>query len=137
MKKKVTVFIFNEELCQVFNGLMTALSLLREGAEVVLFFGSRGIKAVHKKYIKELKCLPDMPKEVQERTLKRMEELGLPSAEELVTMLLMEGALLFACPLNRDVFEFKDEDFIEGVKIADPTTFYSDFVLKSDFVLCF
>ena len=31
--------IFHDELCQVFNGLMTALSLQRTGAEVTVFFG--------------------------------------------------------------------------------------------------
>lgn len=135
--KKVTIFIFNEEMCQVFNGLATALSLLREGADVTVFFGSRGIKVVHKKYVKELKCLPDMPKEIQEKTMKKMEELGLPTIEELLIMLNKEGALLLACPLNKDIFEIKEEDLIEGVKIADPATFYSEIVLKSDFVLSF
>ena len=33
---------FHDELCQVYNALMTALSLLREGSKVTLFFGSLG-----------------------------------------------------------------------------------------------
>ena len=37
-KKKVSIMIFHDELCQVFNGLMTALSLQRAGAEVTVFF---------------------------------------------------------------------------------------------------
>ena len=32
---------FHNELCQVYNALMTALSLLREGSKVTMFFGSR------------------------------------------------------------------------------------------------
>ncbi len=33
MKKNVSVMCFHDELCQVFNALMTALSLLREGSK--------------------------------------------------------------------------------------------------------
>jgi peroxiredoxin family protein len=136
-KKKVTVLLFHDELCQVFNGLMTALSLLRSGAEVTVFFGSRGINVVHKEKIRELKCLPDQPEEIQKAVMAKMEELALPTPEDMLTMLEMEGALLLACPLNKDIFEFKDEDFIEGVGIADPETFYTDVVMVSDFVLSF
>ncbi len=135
--KKVSVMLFNDELCQVFNGLMTALSLLRSGAEVTVFFGSRGINAVHKEKIKELKCMPDAPKEVSEAVMKKMDEMNLPTPQDMLTMLEMEGALLLACPLNKDVFEFKDEDLIDGVSVADPDTYYTDIVMKADMNLAF
>ena len=54
--KNVSVMCFHDELCQVYNALMTALSLLREGSMVTLFFGSRGVNAIHKDKVKELKC---------------------------------------------------------------------------------
>ncbi len=136
-KKKFTVLLFHDELCQVFNALMTALSLLRSGAEVTIFFGSRGINAVHRDKINELKCLPDQPEEIQKAVMDKMDELALPTPEDMLTMLEMEGALLLACPLNKDIFEFRDEDFIEGVAIADPDTFYTDILMKSDYVLSF
>ncbi|GCC10373.1 hypothetical protein IPdc08_00396 [archaeon] len=136
-KKSFTILLFHDELCQVFNGLMTALSLLRSGADVTLFFGSRGINAVHKEKIFELKCLPDQPEEAQKKVTDKMDELALPTPEDMLTMLEMEGALLLACPLNKEIFEFKDEDFIEGVSVADPDTFYTDILMKSDYVLSF
>lgn len=40
--KRVSIMCFHDELCQVYNALMTALSLLRAGAQVTIFFGSRG-----------------------------------------------------------------------------------------------
>ncbi|MDP2279365.1 MAG: hypothetical protein Q8K51_14205, partial [Nitrospirota bacterium] len=58
--KHVSIMCFHDELCQVYNALMTALSLLREGSKVTIFFGSRGINAVHKDKSNQLKCLPDM-----------------------------------------------------------------------------
>lgn len=136
-KKKASIMIFHDELCQVFNGLMTALSLQRSGADVTVFFGSRGINAVHKDKIGNLKCLPDQPEEVQERVMARMDEMNLPLPEEMLLMLHMEGALLLACPLNKNVFEFKDDDFIEDVGLADPETYYTDIVMQADMNLVF
>ncbi len=135
--KRVTVLVFSDELCQVFNGLMTAVSLLRSGAEVTVFFGSRGINVVHRERIKELKCLPDQSEEVQREMMRRMEELALPTPEDMLTMLEMEGALLLACPLNKELFGFRDEELVEGVRVADPESFYRDVVMVSDFVLSF
>ena len=135
--KNTSIMIFNDELCQVFNGLMTALSLQRAGSKVTVFFGSRGINAVHKEKIKTLKCLPDQPDEEQRKVTARMEEMDLPIPEDLLLMLHMEGATLLACPLNKNVFEFEDKDFIEGVTLADPETYYTDIVMQADMNLTF
>ena len=135
--KKVSIMIFHDELCQVFNGLMTALSLQRAGAEVTVFFGSRGINAVHKEKINDLKCLPDQPEEEQQKVMDRMEAMNLPMPEDMLLMLHMEGATLLACPLNKNVFEFADDDFVEGVVLADPETYYTDIVMKADMNLVF
>ncbi|MCA1765177.1 MAG: DsrE/DsrF/DrsH-like family protein [Desulfobulbaceae bacterium] len=136
-KKNVSIMIFHDELCQVFNGLMTAMSLQRAGAEVTVFFGSRGINAVHKEKIKDLKCLPDQPEEEQEKVMARMEEMNLPMPEDMLLMLHMEGARLLACPLNKNVFEFQDDDFVEGIMLADPETYYTDIVMQADMNLVF
>lgn len=135
--KKASIMIMHDELCQVFNGLMTALSLLRAGAGVTIFFGSRGINAVHKVKINQLKCLPDQPEAEQKKVMARMDELNLPMPEELLTMLHMEGAHLLACPLNKNVFEFRDDDFVEGVTLADPATYYTEVVMAADMNLVF
>lgn len=98
--KNVSIMCFHDELCQVYNALMTALSLLREGSNVTIFFGSRGVNAIHKDKVKTLQCLSDQPKEVGDAVMKRMEEMELPDVEDLFVMLHMEGAKLLACPLN-------------------------------------
>jgi peroxiredoxin family protein len=135
--KNISIMIFHDELCQVFNGLMTALSLQRAGSKVTVFFGSRGINAVHKEKINSLKCLPDQPEEEQQKVTARMEEMDLPMPEDLLLMLHMEGATLLACPLNKNVFEFADNDFVEGVSMADPETYYTDIVMQADMNLTF
>jgi peroxiredoxin family protein len=135
--RNVSVMCFHDELCQVYNALMTALSLLREGSNVTVFFGSRGVNAIHKEKVKDLKCLPDQPAESGEAVMKRMEEMELPDVEDLFVMLHMEGARLLACPLNVPLFGMSKADFLEGVELADPATYYNDVVIKADMNLTF
>lgn len=135
--KNVSVMCFHDELCQVYNALMTALSLLREGSKVTLFFGSRGVNAIHKDKINQLKCLPDQPKEMGEAVMKRMEEMELPTAEELLFMLYKEGAQLLACPLNVPLFGMKKEDFVDGVELANPASYYKEIMVPADMNLTF
>lgn len=136
IKKNVSVMCFHDELCQVYNALMTALSLLREGNKVDVFFGSRGINAVHREKIKELKCLPDQP-EAGEAVLKKMDDMNLPSAEDLLFFLVAEKARVWACPLNKELFGMEDGDLYDGVKVADPGTYYKDIVMAADMNLTF
>lgn len=135
--KFVSIMCFNDELCQVFNALMTAQSLLRSGAKVTVFFGSRGINAVHEKKIDGLECLPDQPQEERDAVLKRMEEMELPEARLILETLFYEGATLLACPLNLSVFGMSEADLVEGVKVADPATYYKEVMMQADMNLAF
>ena len=135
--KKVSVMCFHDELCQVFNALMTALSLLREGSKVTLFFGSRGINAVHREKFKTLTCLPDEPPEVGKAVTDKMDEMGLPLVEDLFVMLIAEGATVLACPLNLSLFGMTPKDLVDGVKPADPAKYYQEVVIPADMNLTF
>jgi peroxiredoxin family protein len=116
---------------------MTALSLLREGSKVAIFFGSRGVNAVHNQKVNELKCMPDEPKEVSDAVMKRMEEMDLPTVEDLFVMLIAEGASVLACPLNMPLFGMEDDDLLDGVEVANPAIYYKDIVLQADMNLSF
>jgi peroxiredoxin family protein len=116
---------------------MTALSLLREGSNVTIFFGSRGVNAIHKNKVNELKCMPDQPKEVGEEIMRRMDEMNLPTVEEMLFMFYKEGGKMFACPLNVPLFGMTKEDFVDGVEVANPATYYKEIVIKADMNLTF
>lgn len=135
--KNVSIMCFHDELCQVYNALMTALSLLREGSKVTVFFGSRGVNAIHKNKVKELKCLPDQPKEMGDAVMKRMEEMELPTVEEMLFMLYKEGAKMLACPLNVPLFGMTKADFVDGVELANPATYYKEVMVPADMNLTF
>ena len=129
IRKKVSVMCFHDELCQVFNALMTALSLLREGSTVTVFFGSRGVNAINKAKVGGLRCMPDAPDDVGEAVMKKMEEMNLPSVEDMFIMLVSEGATVLACPLNTSLFDMTPSDLVDGVKIADPARYYKEVVI--------
>ncbi len=134
--KNVSIMCFHDELCQVFNAMMTALSLLREGANVTVYFGSRGVNAIHKDKVNTLRCLPDMP-EIGEAVTKRMDEMDLPPMEDLFFMFTAEGGKVLACPLNVPLFGMSERDLIEGAKLADPARYYKDVVIPADMNLTF
>ena len=69
--------------------------------------------------------------------MARMDAMNLPTVEDMLLMLHMEGAMLLACPLNKNIFEFKEDDFVEGVVPADPDTYYTDIVMQADMNLAF
>jgi peroxiredoxin family protein len=134
--KNVSIMCFHDELCQVFNALMTALSLLRNGSRVTIFFGSRGVFAVHKEHVGSLACMPDMP-ELGAAVMRRMDELDLPLLEDMFVALVAEGATLLVCPLNVPLFGMSVNDLVDGVKLADPATYYKDVVIQADMNLTF
>lgn len=136
-RKFVSVMCFHDELCQVFNALMTAQSLLRAGSKVTIFFGSRGINAVHKDKVDELVCLPDQPQEERDAVLKMMDQMDLPDARLMLETLHYEGATLLACPLNLSVFRMSEADLVLGVKVADPATYYNEVMMEADMNLAF
>ncbi len=135
-KKNVSIMCFHDELCQVFNAMMTALSLLREGAKVTVYFGSRGVTALHRDKVGKLLCLPDMP-EVGAAVMKRMDEMDLPLAEDLFFMFVAEGGEILACPLNVPLFGMSERDLIDGAKLADPARYYKEVVMAADMNLTF
>ncbi len=135
-KKNVSVMCMNDELCQVYNALMTALSLLREGNDVSVFFGSKGVRAVHKDGISRLKCLPDEG-DLGEKILEKMDELNLPLAEDLLFFFLKEKGRVYACPLNIQLFSISPADLFEGVRPTDPAVYYKNVIMKADMNLTF
>ncbi len=135
-QKMVSVMCFHDELCQVFNAMMTALSLLRQNARVTVYFGSRGVNALHKDKVGKLSCLPDQP-EIGAAVMKRMDELNLPLVEDLFFMFMAEGGSVLACPLNVPLFGMSERDLIEGARLADPAHYYKDVVMVADMNLTF
>lgn len=81
--------------------------------------------------------MPDQPKEEGDAVMKRMEGMNLPTVEDLLFMLYKGGGRLLACPLNIPLFGMSKKDFVDGVEVADPSTYYKEVVIKADMNLTF
>ncbi|MHB8842636.1 MAG: DsrE/DsrF/DrsH-like family protein [Candidatus Aquicultor sp.] len=135
--KKVSIICFHDELCQVFNALVIALNLLRSGAQVTIFFTSRGVNALHRDKIKLLSCVPEQPQVERKDIMRRMAAMNLPEAELLLEVLILEGAAILACPLNLGLFGVDPDELAPGVRVADPATYYKDVIMGADINLTF
>jgi peroxiredoxin family protein len=69
--------------------------------------------------------------------MKKMEEMNLPSVEDLFFMQIAEGTTVLACPLNISLFNISRKQMIAGVKVADPTMYYKEVVIQADMNLMF
>ena len=81
--------------------------------------------------------MPDAPEEVSDSVMKKMDEMNLPSVEDLFVMLTSEVATVFACPLNMPLFGMKPADLVDGVKVAFPATYYREVALQPGMNLSF
>jgi len=66
-----------------------------------------------------------------------MEDMDLPSAEDLFIMLITEGATVLACSLNVTLFKIPPKYLIDGVKVVCPAKFYKETVIPPDMNLTF
>ncbi len=69
--------------------------------------------------------------------MKKMEEMDLPSVENLFFMLSAEGATVLACPLNFSPFNLSPRQLIDGLKVADPAKYCKETVIPADMNLTF
>jgi peroxiredoxin family protein len=54
---------------------------------------------------------------------QKMQDKGVASLEELRDLCLEAGVKMIACQMTLDLFDFKKEDFIEGVEYGGAATF--------------
>jgi hypothetical protein len=104
---------------------LTALSFLSEGSRV----GSRGINVVRKDKVKDLRHLPDHPKEEGDGVMKKMEEMDLTGVEDLLFMLIAGCAMVLDCTLHVSLFNIFPKQLIDGVEIAYPAKYYKATVI--------
>lgn len=62
----------------------------------------------------------------------KMDDMNLPSAEDLMLFLIAEKSRVWACPLNKELFDIKESDFYDGVKVAGPATYCKDEIMHAD-----
>ena len=143
MAKKLALIASKGTLDWAYPPFILASTAAALDYEVSIFFTFYGLTLL-KKDISDLKVTPlgnpampmpvPMPNLVQ--ALPGMESMattlmkqkiankGVASIEELREICLESGVKLIACQMTMDLFDFKREDFIDGIEIGGAATFF-------------
>jgi predicted peroxiredoxin len=116
---KLTLFIGSddyEKLCCALDAGNVAAAM---GSEVVMYFATRGLKALLKDGTKNIPKLE-----------------GGPTVEEQINRAKELNVKFYACELATKIYKVKESDLIKGAKIVGTATFVDE-AADSDVVLTF
>lgn len=71
-----------------------------------------------------IQALPGMESMATMLMKQKIANKGVASIEELREICLESGVHLLACQMTMDLFDFKCEDFIQGIEIGGAATFF-------------
>ena len=128
---KVSIIISKGSLEGIYPGLIMANGARMEGIEANVFFTFFGMEAVLKGKNEHIKVatvgnpglhiptmvggLPGMSTMVTHMMQKKMETLDIPPIAEFVQLIADSGAMLYACKASVDMFDLKQDDFVDAV----------------------
>ena len=78
-----------------------------------------------------IQALPGMESMATMMMKQKIADKGVASIEELREICLESGVKLIACQMTMDLFDFKREEFIDGIEIGGAATFF-EFAGESD-----
>jgi peroxiredoxin family protein len=126
--------------------LILATAAAAAGMETAVFFTFYGLNVIHKDFEKRLQVSPvgnpampmpipmadvftGMPgmKSVATGMMKsKFAKKGVASIRELIDVALESEVRLIACQMTMDVFDFSQDDFLDGVEFGGAAAFLSD-----------
>ena len=142
MAKKLAIIASKGTLDWAYPPFILASTAAALDYEVQIFFTFYGLTLLKKEIDAQISPLgnPAMPMPVPMPNLvqmlpgmesmatmmmkQKMKDKGVASLEELRTLCLEADVKLIACQMTVDLFDFKPEDFIEGIEFGGATTFF-------------
>jgi peroxiredoxin family protein len=139
--KKMAIIATKGALDMAYPPLILASTAAALGWEVQIFFTFYGLQLLRKslKKIKIsplanpampmppmpvlLKMLPSMEAVATKMMKAKMKKKGVASLEELRDLCLEADVKFIACQMTVDLFDFKKEDFIDGIEYGGAATF--------------
>ena len=140
--KKMAIIATKGALDMAYPPLILASTAAALGWEVQIFFTFYGLQLLRKslKKIKisplanpampmpvpmpvTLKMMPGMEAMASSMMKAKMKKKGVASLEELRALCLEAEVKMIACQMTVDLFDFKKEDFIDGIEYGGAATF--------------
>jgi len=142
MAKKLAIIASKGTLDWAYPPFILASTAAALDYEVQIFFTFYGLTLLKKEIDAQISPLgnPAMPMPVPMPNLvqvlpgmesmatmmmkQKMKDKGVASLDELRTLCLEADVKMVACQMTVDLFDFKPEDFIEGIEFGGATTFF-------------
>jgi len=123
--RRVAFVCTNFTMQSAFGLLILALNSARLGYETLIYFTFEGLNMVRHGYLEKLRYYPTGVEvsrsevdRLTEELRNRMDRKDIPYCEDMLEMAQLEGVQFLACKTSADLFDLKQDDFIEGVKIT-------------------
>lgn len=71
-----------------------------------------------------MQALPGMESLATSMMKQKIQSKGVASIEELREVCMESGVRMIACQMTMDLFDFKQEEFIDGIEIGGAATFF-------------
>lgn len=129
--RKIALIVSKGGLDDAYPALILANAARQSGIEAFIFFTFYGLDVITEKKVDHLHVnmvgnatspmptmiagLPGMENVAAKMMSKRMQELDLPGAREMLEILADSGAKLYACELAMKMFERERSDLVEQV----------------------
>lgn len=152
MAKKLAIIASKGTLDSAYPPFLLASTAIALGFEVKIFFTFYGLKLLNKELNLKVSPLgnPAMPMPVTVPSIiqiipglewfatwimkRKLKQKGVASVEELRDICIETGVELIACQMTVDLFDFKNENFIEGISRGGAATFL-EFSSNADITL--
>jgi peroxiredoxin family protein len=131
-QRKVAIICSKGGLDEAYPALILANAARQAGIEAFIFFTFYGLDVITEKKVDHLHVnmvgnpsspmptmiagLPGMESVAAKMMKKRMDEMELPTAREMVEILDESGAELYACELAMDMMKIERSDLVPQVK---------------------
>jgi len=152
MAKKLAIIASKGTLDGAYPPFLLASTAAALGFEAKIFFTFYGLQLLNKELKLKVSPLgnPAMPMPVPVPSIvqiipglegfatwmmkRKLKKKGVASVEELRDICLESGVELIACQMTVDLFDFKHEDFIDGISSGGAATFL-EFASDADITL--
>lgn len=152
MAKKMAIIASKGTLDGAYPPFLLASTAAALGFETKIFFTFYGLQLLNKELNLKVSPLgnPAMPMPVPVPSIvqvlpglqgfatwmmkRKLKKKGVASVEELREICLESGVELIACQMTVDLFDFKHEDFIDGISSGGAATFL-EFASEADITL--
>lgn len=131
-QRKVAIICSKGGLDEAYPALILANAARQSGIDAMIFFTFWGLDVITEKKVDHLHVnfagnpsaplptmiagLPGMERLAASMMMKRMQELNLPAAREMIQMLEEAGCDLYACELAMKMFNLEQKDLLPQVK---------------------